>query len=150
MLSAACVNTVTRGHLQEDETISNIKAGTTTRAEVAKQLGSPSSESSFGNRTWYYISMVKQSRAVWNQKVTEEHTLEIAFDTNDVVSSVKEYTLTDGKQIELVKRTTPSEGQQLGFFEQIFANLGRFNKKDDATSNNHGRGTPSPTGYPGR
>jgi outer membrane protein assembly factor BamE (lipoprotein component of BamABCDE complex) len=150
MLSASCVNTVNRGHLKEDEALSTIKVGVTTRAEVAKQLGSPSSESSFGNKTWYYVSSIRQNRAAFAPQIVEQHTIEIAFDANDVVSSLKEYSLADSKNIEIAKRTTPAEGQQLGFFEQIVANLGRFNKKDDGISNNHGHSSTAPTGYPGR
>jgi outer membrane protein assembly factor BamE (lipoprotein component of BamABCDE complex) len=150
-ICAACTNTVNRGHLKEDEAVSQIKVGITSKSEVAKDLGSPSSESSFGGKTWYYVSTIRQNRSLLAPKIIDQHTLEIAFDANDTVSSIKEYSLADSKNVEMAKRVTPSEGQQLGFFEQIFANLGRFNKSaDNSTSNDHGHSSTSPTGYPGR
>jgi len=147
---SSCVNTVTRGHLKEDEVISHIKIGITSKTEVAKELGSPSSESSFGDKTWYYVSTIKQNRSVFAPTITDQHTMEIVFDANEVVASVKEYSLADSKNVTIDPRITPTEGQHLGFFEQIFANLGRFNKDDNGVSNNHGHTSTSPTGYPGR
>lgn len=149
---ASCATNVNRGHLKEDEAMSHIKVGVTTRGEVAKELGSPSSESTFGDKTWYYVSTIRQTRSVLPSKIIEQHTTEIVFNQNDVVAAVKEYSLADGKNIEIDKRVTPTEGQQLGFFEQIFANLGRFNKNDSGTSNSHAHSKTgsSPTGYPGR
>ncbi len=150
VLLSACVTTVNRGHLKEDEAVSHIKVGVTTRGEVAKELGTPSSESSFGNKTWYYISTIKQNRSILSPKIVDQHAIEIVFDSNDVVSSLKEYSLADSKHIEIARQVTPTEGQHLGFFEQIFANLGRFNKNDNGASNSHTHGSTAPTGYPGR
>lgn len=151
LLLAACASNVGHGHLKEDAEISSIKTGVSTRSEVMKILGSPSSESSFGNRTWYYVSTLKQTRSILPPRIIDQHTVEIAFNDSDVVASVKEYSLADSKNIEIATRSTPTEGQSLGFFEQILANLGRFNKAGDSTSNRHGSSnTGAPTGYPGR
>ncbi len=146
----SCLNTVTRGHLKEDEALSHIKTGITSKSEVAKELGTPSSESSFGDKTWYYISTIKQNRSVFAPTIVDQHTIEIIFDASDVVSSIKEYSLADSKNIQVAQRITPTEGEHLGFFEQIFANLGRFNKDDNGVSNNHGHSSTNPSGYPGR
>ena len=126
---AACATPVSRGHIHEPEAISTIKPGVTSRDEVLQLLGSPSSESSFGLATWYYISSVKEVRSVFTPKVKEQNVTEVVFNNVGVVSSVRNYTLADGKQIDTVSRITPTEGQQLGFFEQIMGNLGRFNKE---------------------
>ncbi len=147
MLLVACVTTVPRGHLKEDESLENVKTGTTTRAEVQKLLGSPSSQSSFGPPTWYYVSSIREQSSLFATKVVDQNVIEIAFDTGGVVTQVKHYKLSDGKQIEIASETTPTEGQRLGFFEQIFDNLGRFNKNQSATDNSHTH-LPSPTGYP--
>ena len=85
--------------------------------------GSPSSESTFGPLTWYYVSSIHEHRSIMPEKVVDQHVIEIAFDSNGVVTSLKQYTLADGKNIEVASDTTPTEGQRLGFFEQIFDNL---------------------------
>jgi len=152
LLIAACATTVPRGHLKEDETLTNIKIGATTRDEVQKLLGSPSSESTFGPPTWYYVSSIHENRSIMPTKVVDQHVIEIAFDAGGVVTSLKQYTMADGKEVEIASQETPTEGQKLGFFEQILANLGRFNNTDTGgASNSHTHGTGgTPTGYPGR
>lgn len=152
LLFAACATTVPRGHLKEDETLTGIKTGATSQDEVRKILGSPSSQSTFGPPTWYYISSIRENRSLFAPKIVDQHVVEIAFDSAGVVSGMKQYTLADGKNIEIASQTTPTEGQTLGFFEQILSNLGRFNKdKGEGTSNSHTHGRSGvPTGYPGR
>ncbi|MBI3199515.1 MAG: outer membrane protein assembly factor BamE, partial [Rhodospirillales bacterium] len=41
---------------------------------------------------------------------------------------VKRWGMQDGKPIEPVARVTETRGKELGFLEQIFGNIGRFNK----------------------
>lgn len=149
---ASCTNTVNRGHLKEDEAMARIKVGITTENQVRQELGSPSSESSFGPKTWYYVSSIYQNRAILAPRVIDQHTTEIAFNEEHVVSSIKEYSLADSKDVQIEQRITPSEGQHLGFFEQVFSNLGRFNKDKNSTDINHGHSSTgsAPTGYPGR
>jgi outer membrane protein assembly factor BamE (lipoprotein component of BamABCDE complex) len=54
---AACVPTVDqRGNLPEPDKLAGIRPGATTKDEVAKILGTPSSTAVFDNKTWYYIS----------------------------------------------------------------------------------------------
>ena len=151
LLLLACATTVPHGHLKEDEALSSIKVGTTTQAEVTKALGSPSSQSTFGPPTWYYISSIQEQRSILPPKKLDQHVVEIAFDSSGVVTELKQYALSDSKNIEVATATTPTEGQKLGFFEQMIDNLGRFNKPTNATSNAHTHGdTGIPTGYPGR
>lgn len=150
LFMVACHTPVSHGHIHEEEAIKAIKPGVTTKDAVQQALGSPSSESSFGLMTWYYISTIKDTRSLLAPKVTKQDVTEIAFDNRGVVSSLKQYTLDDGKKIAMVKRITPSEGQQLGFFEQILSNLGRFNKEGASTTGRHATGTGLPPGSPGR
>ncbi len=148
------MNTVKRGHLKEDEAISSFKEGVTTKAEVLKELGSPSSESSFGVPTWYYVSSIRATRSVFAPEVVDQHVIEIVFDSGGVMTSLKQYSLKDSKDVQIASRVTPTEGQHLGMFEQMLSNLGRFNKDDSGISNSHTHGNTNPSGagggYPGQ
>ena len=145
LLLIACATQSPSGHLKEDESISSIKPGVTSKSDMVKLMGSPSSESTFGPSTWYYISSIHESRSVFPTKVVDQHVIEVAFDSGNLVTNVKEYGMSDGKKVELASRTTPTEGQKLGFFEQILGNLGRFNKgADNAVSNDHSHRTNAP------
>ena len=148
LLLVACATTVPSGHLKEDESLDSVTIGKTTRDEVSHALGSPSSESTFGPATWYYVSSMHENRSVMATRIIEQHVIEITFDTGGIVNNIKQYTLEDGKNVDIATNSTPTEGQKLGFFEQILSNLGRFNKNKDATGNSHTHGNPTGGQYP--
>jgi outer membrane protein assembly factor BamE (lipoprotein component of BamABCDE complex) len=47
------------------------------------------------------------------------------------IDNIATYTEADGKPVELVSRVTPTAGNELNFFQQIFGNIGRFNTSND-------------------
>ena len=47
-----------------------------------------------------------------------------------MVSKVEILNAENGKKIQPIERTTATSGYELGFFQQIFGNLGRFNAPD--------------------
>lgn len=137
MLAAACTPKVDKGgYIRNDKKPLEIKAGQTSRQDVAEAMGSPSSQSSFGTETWYYISNRKESLAFLPYEVAEQEVMRIEFDDSGLVSKVENYDLAQSEPVHIVQRETPSEGHSLGFFEQILGNIGRFNSPG-------GRGQPS-------
>ena len=54
----------------------------------------------------------------------------ISAEEAGVVREVKRYAMEDGRVIDPVSRKTATRGRELGFVEQIFGNLGRFNNAD--------------------
>jgi outer membrane protein assembly factor BamE (lipoprotein component of BamABCDE complex) len=48
------------------------------------------------------------------------------FTQDGKVENIVTYTKADGQQIELVSRVTPTAGNELSFFQQLFGNVGRF------------------------
>lgn len=138
---AACSPKVdTIGYVKDEgEWSQQIAIGQTSKDEVLSQFGSPSSISSFGGETWYYVSARKETEAFFKPEVVEQQVVRIQFNQAGVVSSLQKYGLADGQDIELAKRTTPTEGHQLGFVEQILGNIGRFNKGGDDSSSAPGR-----------
>src|SRR5258707_7578288 len=61
LLAGCAVSEDQRGNLPDPDKLAEIKSGATTKEQVVKILGSPSSASTFDDDTWYYISRrVKQ------------------------------------------------------------------------------------------
>jgi hypothetical protein len=56
----------------------------------------------------------------------------IAFDQTGIVTQLETKTLKDSTPVMVAKEVTPTEGQQLGFFEQMLGNVGRFNAAEGA------------------
>jgi outer membrane protein assembly factor BamE (lipoprotein component of BamABCDE complex) len=116
-----------RGNLPPPDEIAEIHPGKTTKEEVAKILGTPSSVGVFSDRSWYYISRRTSQFSFLDPKLLDQQVFIVDFNDQDVVKAVDHKTLKDGKEISPVARTTPAPGRELSFLEQIVGNLGKFN-----------------------
>jgi len=135
MLAEACSPKVNNGgYVNENDIKNQIVIGKTTKDDVKEAFGSPSAESSFGAESWYYISDRKEAYAFLKPTVVEQNVVRIEFDPTGVASTVESYSKKDGEEFDLAKRTTPTEGHTLGFFEQILGNIGRFNRPGSDSS----------------
>ncbi len=141
-ISACSAKVDTRGYISQKPIAEQITVGQTTRDEVFAKLGSPSSRSSFGTETWYYITQRKEGTAFMRPEIAQQQAFRIEFDGSGVVQKIDGFSEKDSQDIELVSRTTPTEGHTLGFLEQILGNIGRFN--------NSGTESAAPGRKPGR
>jgi outer membrane protein assembly factor BamE (lipoprotein component of BamABCDE complex) len=135
-----------RGNLPEPDKIAQIQAGTTTRDQVVKILGTPSSTSVFSDKTWYYISRKTKQVAFLNPDVLDQQVFVINFDGSGVVNGVDRKELKDGREIEPAPGATPAPGRELTFVEQILGNIGRFSRgsRGDGDSSEPTQGGPKP------
>ena len=130
-----------RGNLPNPDKIAEIHAGSTTKDEVAKILGTPSSVSVFNNdKSWYYISRRTAQTAFFEPDVLDQQVYIVNFDDQGVVSAVDHRILEDGKEITPVARATPAPGRELSFLEQLIGNLGKFNGAGPSSGGGAGGG----------
>ena len=145
---AGCATDVEqRGNLPPQDKITEVHPGTTTKDEVTKILGSPSSISVFNDKTWYYISRRTGQFAFFDPDVLDQQVYVITFDGQGVVQAVGHRSLEDGKDITPVARATPAPGRELSFLEQVIGNLGKFNSGAGASNGSNGSGGGSGTGH---
>ena len=118
-----------RGYSFDNVKLSEIKPGKQTQDQVEAILGTPTTVSTFekANNTWYYISKETESVAFFTPTVKSQRVVAIDFDNKGKVKDVRQYGLKDAKSVEPLDKITPTNGRKLGFFEQIFGNIGRFN-----------------------
>lgn len=139
-LLAACSPKVdNRGYVTDINWKQGITPGQTHKDEVRALFGSPSSQSTFGNETWYYITQRKETMGFLPTEVAQQDVVRIEFDAGGVVSTVEHYNQENAKDFDIAKRTTPTEGHTLGFIEQVLGNIGRFNKPGASGSPSTGR-----------
>jgi len=125
---SGCTPTVeVRGYVPDDELIGAITEGVDGPFEVEDKLGSPLSVATFGGKTWYYISRRTESLAFFEEEVLDQQVVAIAFDDAGLVKNIRRYGVEDGQIIDIADSRTPTRGRELGFLEQIFGNIGRFN-----------------------
>ena len=145
--AASCSPTVEqRGNLPNPDKISEIHAGSTTKDEVVKTLGTPSSISVFNNdKAWYYISRRTAQTAFFNPDVLDQQVYVVTFDDQGVVRAVDHKILADGQEITPVARATPAPGRELSFLEQLIGNLGKFNGGSSSGGGGGGGGSNGPS-----
>lgn len=124
LLAACSPRTAIRGNFVTESQVARIKAGETSRTSIARMLGPPSAQSTFDRRIWYYIGTREEKWAFMNPNVEEQHIVAVYFDERGTVERVRRYSETDARDIDIVSRETPTSGRTVGFFEQIFGNLG--------------------------
>lgn len=127
-LSACSPKVDTRGYVSNVAFKERITIGQTSKDQVLEQFGSPSSQSTFGPETWYYITSHKETVAFLEPEVVKQEVAGIEFDAAGIAAAVKYFDETNSQELDLVKRTTPTEGHAMGFVEQVLGNIGRFNR----------------------
>jgi len=118
-----------RGYVPDMEAIAGITVGMDTKDTVSMKLGNPSTQATFGNDTWYYISAHVEQNAFFAPRATERNIVAVEFSGDGKVSDIHKYTLADGRVVDFQTRETPSRGRTLTLIQQFFnavpGNIGR-------------------------
>ena len=103
----------------------DVKVGVDTKSTVRGKLGSPSATSTFDPNTWFYMNQVKERIAFRRPRVIARNVTAIAFNKDsEMVESVHNYTLKDGKVIAYNNRETPTRGREMTILEQMLGAVG--------------------------
>ena len=121
-----------RGNKPDEEQVVLINPGVDDKNRVSELIGTPSTISTFDDRTWYYISKRTETTAFFDPEIKDQEVLAVAFDESGIVESMRIYGQEDGRTIAYVDRTTPTEGNELTIMQQLLGNLGRFNPSGDS------------------
>ena len=134
----ACTPTqTTRGNIVEDFRMTEITPGISTRTNVLKSLGSPTTTSTFDDNVWYYIGQKMEKKGIFDPKVTEEKVVVVAFNEEGIVDTFEEIE-NNRLDIPKVRDKTKTGGNDITILEQILGNEGRFNKADEGAASTAG------------
>lgn len=125
-VSGCTVDRQVRGYILDQQESDAITPGFDNMSSVVNLMGNPSMVGTFNEDVWYYISEQARRRSFFKPSATGRTILAVHFDPNGVVEEMKTYTLADARKINPENDKTPTRGRKLGFFEQIFGNIGRF------------------------
>ncbi|BBK36798.1 outer membrane protein assembly factor BamE [Allostella sp. ATCC 35155] len=135
----ACAPIVNQhGHQIATEKLAEIRPGATTKDEVQQILGTPSTLSTFNDRSWFYVSRRTAQVAFFAPETKSQETVAIDFDASGVVAGVRQFDLRDSQPVEHVARQTPSVGKEMTFIEQLIGNIGKFNTGRRSDPGNRG------------
>ncbi len=134
-LSVGCSPTViNHGHRLDAARLEAIRPGITSREEVRRLLGSPSTKGTLEEDVWYYVTQRKERANFYNEKLVEQEVVAIRFDARGLVRSVERNGLESARAVEPVADKTPTRGNELTLLEQVVSNIGRFNTGSDPLS----------------
>ena len=103
-----------RGYQVDEDSVSQIKVGATTKPEALALLGTPSTTSTVGGDAWYYIGQkMKHTLQFMPVQMADQHVLAVYFDK-------------DGKVFDFVSRTTPTGGSEPDFLKNMMGGLFKF------------------------
>jgi outer membrane protein assembly factor BamE (lipoprotein component of BamABCDE complex) len=143
VLTGCTVSEDQRGHLPDPDKLAEIHPGSTTKEQVVRILGSPSSASTFDDNVWYYISRRVKQVAFFSPTVLDQQVYIVNFDDKGMVKDLGHKTLADGRPITPAPGATPAPGRELSFMEQLLGNVGRFGGSGGGGGSS---GTPNPAG----
>lgn len=126
-LTACTPMKATRGNIVEDYRLAEVVPGVSTRTNVLKSLGSPTTQAPFDENVWYYLGQKTEKRGIFDPKVVEDKVIVVAFREDGIVDMVDEVQA-DQINVPRVRRKTPTSGNEITIMEQLLGNVGRFNK----------------------
>jgi outer membrane protein assembly factor BamE (lipoprotein component of BamABCDE complex) len=118
---AACeTEVINRGWVQDDRALDQIKPGASAE-QVILVLGTPSTVSTVGGKTYYYVSQRLTRRfAFMKESIQDQRVVAVYLDNKNKVSRVANFGMQDGVIFDFISRTTPSGGEELSIVRQLF------------------------------
>ena len=127
-----------RGNMLDEDRITQVKAGSSSKNDVFEALGSPSITSTFDDNTWYYVGQRTERMAFFRAEITDRKVIAVQFDDTDHVKSVDRIGLEEAVEVEPLEQTTPAVGRDITFMEQLLGNIGRPSSKKKKKSQDEG------------
>ncbi|MCB9955456.1 MAG: outer membrane protein assembly factor BamE [Parvularculaceae bacterium] len=112
--------------LERGEEGLDAKVGLDTKESVLARYGEPSLIGTFDQNAWYYMTSFDTARAFFRPKTQRREIIAFQFDDEGVVKNVGFYDLSDGMDVSMVSRVTPTRGKELTFWEQLLGNVGQL------------------------
>lgn len=129
LLSACAGTTQTHGQVITASRLAVIEPGTTTKTDVMRLLGSPSTQGTFNENRWYYITSVVQDKPLTPDQLKAREVIIIDFTPSDTVAGIVRKTQADAKDISPDETTTVTHGQSLGIIDSMMQSLPGLGKK---------------------
>ncbi len=123
LLLAGCAGQIDRhGYLFTDVDLQQIQPGMS-QDQVRLTLGTPDTTGTLDGDVFYYISSIRKTLPMGRPKVIERKIVAIYFNPQQSVREVSNYSLKDGRIIDIISGETPTYGKKLTALEQIFGNI---------------------------
>ena len=125
-LAGCQTETLNKGYISDPEALAQIKVGSSAE-QVILVLGTPSTTSTVGGKSYYYISQKTEQRFRFQQpSIVDQKVLAIYLDKNNKVERIADYGLKDGVVFDFVGRKTETSGADQAFLKSLFRSVGNL------------------------
>lgn len=132
-LSACSPTLATRGNFVEDDRLKTLQVQVSSKDEVARTLGTPTTKDPFDDNRWFYIGEKTETTAFYDPDVKERKVLLVTFNDDGFLQAADLVDESAAQQVEIVKKKTPAPGREINAFEQFVGNIGKFNQSAGAS-----------------
>jgi len=124
---SGCIGENLRHGYQIDQAaLATVKPGMSAE-QVLQILGSPSTVSTVGNKSWYYITQNTTRTVLFlGEQIEDQKVTAVYYNAAFKVERVALYGLQDGRVFDFIERKTPSSGADRAFLSQLFRGLTRY------------------------
>ncbi len=115
-----------RGVIIESSDYDKLVPGVSTRSEVSRLIGSPTSRATFDDNTWIYIGEVTAPVPLALPKIEHQQVVVLSFDQGGVLRSRRILDKADARNVAMAAGSTPSPGSETSFVQMLIGNVGRY------------------------
>jgi len=114
------------GYVPRDEELAKVVVGQSTREDVGKTVGRPSSTGLLTGGAWYYVGSRFRHYGPREPQEIDRQVVAISFDDRGTVENVERFGLEKGEVVVLSRRVTDSNIKGLSFLRQLLGNIGNI------------------------
>jgi outer membrane protein assembly factor BamE (lipoprotein component of BamABCDE complex) len=113
-----------QGYMIDEKTLADVKPGMDAQ-KVLAVLGTPSTVSTIGNQSWYYISQKTNRTFMFSKaEITDQRVVAVYFSKALKVERIGNFGLKDGAVFDFLSNTTPTGGEDLTILRQLLRVVG--------------------------
>jgi len=132
----ACAPTIAnRGNILDNDRLAEIKVGSSTREQVAKELGTPTEISTFDDKTWYYVGRQTKQYAFLDPEVVKQQAVEVKFDDKGTVVALNKLDLSGAYEVDMAPGATPTYGRNDTLMHQLLGDISHPSVSAGRTAN---------------
>jgi outer membrane protein assembly factor BamE (lipoprotein component of BamABCDE complex) len=123
----SCISRVEKkGYMFDISGVEFLETGVTGKDKALQIMGSPTIASYLDDdELWIYYSEEIRHLLFFKPKVLQRRVLTLDFDRSGTLKYMKNYDLSDEKDVEFASKKTEVESAKIGFFKALFGNIGQ-------------------------